>query len=117
MASIGKLAAGVAHEINNPIDAVRKEADLAYIKEDVFTLLNESKEGMLRVKKSCKISRIFQQKPEKTRESLAHLRLGDGTQLEAAVVVEEPGFRYFHVAITQQMRCGFGERRGIFYTG
>jgi signal transduction histidine kinase len=92
MASIGQLAAGVAHEINNPvgfvnsnlntldayvrsllqviqayedhpqvfaqhpqdlglIEAVKTEVELDYLKEDIFTLLDESKDGMMRVKK------------------------------------------------------------------
>ncbi|WP_296443634.1 ATP-binding protein [Rhodoferax sp. UBA5149] len=92
MASIGQLAAGVAHEINNPvgfvnsnlnsldayvrsllqviqayedhqqvfeqypqdlqsIEAVKTEVELDYLKEDIFTLLDESKDGMLRVKR------------------------------------------------------------------
>ncbi len=90
MASIGQLAAGMAHEINNPIGYVysnlgtlatylknlfavldayeaneagfppvalddirqlKQNVDIAYLREDIFSLMGESREGIARVKK------------------------------------------------------------------
>src|SRR5690606_24861425 len=45
--------------------------------------------------------------------SLSHLRLGNGAQLEASVIVEQPGLHQIDTAIAQQCGRRLGERRRL----
>lgn len=114
MASIGQLAAGVAHEINNPIGYVNSNlgslreycqtlltvltayedaecdlpaatagritdikllAELPFLKEDIFVLMNESDEGISRVRKIVQDLKDFS-RVDDTRFNWADLQAG-----------------------------------------
>ncbi len=63
MATLGQLAAGVAHELNNPIAAINRAAD--FIQEDLLALAGELPDGAVFGEM---LNRALEQKPLTTRE-------------------------------------------------
>jgi signal transduction histidine kinase len=63
MATLGQLASGVAHELNNPVAAISRAAD--YVREDLLALSAEMPDGEVFGEM---IARIFETKPLSTRE-------------------------------------------------
>ena len=85
MATLGQLASGVAHELNNPVAAIGRAAD--YVREDLLALSGEMPNGDAFGEM---IGRIFESKPISTREQRERRRalaiqLGDENMAEQLV--------------------------------
>ena len=94
MASIGILAAGIAHEINNPLSFlisnlefmqdlarnIHKETDLNEAKaSQILPVLQEAKEGVLRIKRIVQDMRTFSRKSESEKVKLNVNQMLDST--------------------------------------
>jgi len=85
MATLGQLAAGVAHELNNPVAAINRAAE--FVHEDLLALAAELPDGAM-VRET--LERTFHHKPVSTREQREFRHqladaLGDETLAERLV--------------------------------
>jgi signal transduction histidine kinase len=100
MAQLGQLSAGITHELNNPIAAIRRAAD--HVAEDIATLVRSLPRG----EELCgMLGAAMRSTPMSTREARAHRRelaehLGDETLARRLVEIG--------VTTTEQLRalCG-----------